>query len=453
MEKTHLLIVIFLLESSLFAAGENDTTLWRASDCVHDYMLFSRLGPGYSRNMSDDVIFQFSSLFTRDAWVSWDLNRTPADSLPLSLPVAEYIEMARHLYFPKQPVLEYPRIKIRIREDGLQATVFIRKVNNVMGEKDQPEWKHKIKLRMTIDLAGKDPLISGIIRDDRPPVVEGLTMTGNYIIWSETMAALTNDATVVLHTDQHCQQTRFSSTPEVQFGGLTGFRLNRERPAGVILTTGLFYSSVTVSAVMTAYIKSNADTLDRTSPAPLACTTFERSGEISEQTTLSRYEIPLLMKIRLNRWSYLNVGPALDFVYGSSMIRYTMNRTGGGEVTNLATGDKFLLDEEHEIDLSVYGYYRNKQICFPKDELFSGALLSLKLGFGFEKQAGDFSFALEPNISLGMNSLTGRNGGKAFTLTTPAEYHSMLLSADLPSLDFTVGIKLLISCLFRDHHG
>ncbi|MDP1621217.1 MAG: hypothetical protein Q8M08_02650 [Bacteroidales bacterium] len=444
-----LIMVLILLNCTPCKAQKADQTCIKVDKFVREYIHFSHLGPGYSRDISQDIIDQFGILFEKDAVLYWDLFRSSSDMSHSTLPVTEYVDRARKFYAPKQPLLDYPSVKTSVSWDGKHAVVRLVKINKIVDVEDQILNINRVKLKLNINLAGDEPLIQSIVEDDRLSFINRFSI-GYNVAWSNVLSSVTGNPVIRIAPDVQFGGFKTTSRMFFQYGVMLEIRLNRVRREELLFSTGIFYTKLPITALMSGYSRSFPDTLDKTTPNPITCTTFERSNEVTEKIIVSRIEIPLLFKACLNDWFYLKAGTALGYVKATSLINYELSRTGGGLITDLSTQNQYFLDKDHELDQGYHGYYRNKRYHFPNDRFLDKIILSIQLATGFEKQLNYFSFGLEPNISFGMNSLSKRSVSGNYYLTSIKGFHSILESVKMPAFEFTFGIRLLISYLFKD---
>ncbi len=445
-----LVLIFFVLHCLICEAQESFTDLRAVEKHVQEYIQLSRLGPGYSRDMSKEVIDQFGALFEKDAFLCWDLFNSASESIALPLTFTEYIDHAKTTCHSRQPILDYTINETRFEPEGKSAIVFFTKVNLVMDDDDRPLRRIKIRLRMTISLDHKKPLIREISEEKKVTFISSIPLGINVVAWSNVLSSLAGAP--IIHLAPNEAYTAFNSTTgiAIQYGAMLEMRINRNRGNGLLLSTGLFYSKTTLTASMQEYSKSYPDTIGQQQGNLFSCTTFERAPVVSEQTDVTKVEIPVLFKTYLSKWSYLKAGTALGFVRASTDVSYSLSRTGGGWVTNLSTLEQVYLDRDHEIDQAVYGYYRDKSYHFPKDKFVNKVVLSIQLAAGFEKQLGYFSFGIEPNVSFGMSPVSARSFAGKYPLTDLKGFNPVLESTITPAYEFTFGIRFLIRYLFLD---
>jgi hypothetical protein len=450
MKKKVILLSLFVWNSYAGETQKPAPAYQKVDRCVQEYMQLSRLGPGYSRDISDEILDQFNALFERDAFLYWDLYKSNADSLPPPLPLGAYLDRARKTYHPKQPILDYPEVKIGIHPDGKHATVYIKKINQIMDDDDHPLHKNKMKLQININLNRERPLIQNIFEDDRVSFFKSMAFGVNSIVWSNIFSSVTNKPAIIVGKNEQFKVARITSGFSLQAGGLLEMRLNDDPGGGLLFLTGIFYSQTPLFSSVTGYSNSFPDTLDKKSGNPVTCTTYERSAEVRENIVVKKVEIPLLFKSYLNNWIYLKAGTALGYVTGTSDVYYYLSRTGGGLVTHLATQDNYYIDQDHELDQRSYGYYRDKKYHFPKERFLEKMILSFQFSAGFEKQFNYFSFGMEPNISVGMNPLSARSSPGNYQLSSTSSFNSILESIKMPAFEIAVGFRLVISYLFKN---
>lgn len=443
-------MMFFVLNCPPGEAQKSDPTRMKVDRIIENYMQFSRLGPGYSREMSPEIMDQFYALFEKDAFLFWDLYQSTGDSILPPLPCKEYIARAQKLYQQKQPVLDYPRIRIRIEPDENHATVYVEKVNQVMTTQEKTLRKNNVMLRINVNLSREQPLIQNIFEDRRAPFIQSISMGLNLIPWSNVLNALTKQTAVFVGSNERFTEIDVSAGTSFQVGGMIEMNFSRDHKNGLRFCTGLFYSQIPVYTVMQNYSRNFPDTLDKSSANPLACTTFERSPQVREKLVVKKIEVPLLFKTYLANWAYIKAGTALAYVTGYSDINYLLSRTGGGMVTNLATLEQFYLDENHELDQKDYGYYRDKHYDFPKKNVLNKVIFSLQFATGFEKQFNYFSFGIEPNISFGMNPLSVRSVPGNYHLNNIREFNTIVESIRMPAFEFTFGIRFMMSYVFKN---
>jgi hypothetical protein len=446
----NVIALAFLFFFSLDCAAQKPSADYRAVErCMEDYVQLSRLGPGYSRDMSQEITGQFFNLFERGAFLYWDLYLLPSDSLPTPLHVQEYVELAKKVYRLKQPVLDYADMKILIEEDSKRATVILKKLNHIMDPGDHPAYTNNTRLNISISLAGDKPLIRNISEEKKRQLFSSISAGLNLIAWSNVVASITHHPEIMLAPNEQFSSVNITAEPSLQAGGMAEIRIQGDRRHGLRFSTGVFYSHIPLASSMKDYTMSAPDTVDQMSANPLACTAFVRSSEVHEWIVLRKIEIPFLIKTSLNKWLYVKAGTALGYVWGSSKISYQLSRTGGGTVTNLTTSEQYYLDPDHEFDQAGEGYYRNKNYDFTKNNFVNGVSVSIQLAAGIEKQVSYFNFACEPNVSFGTNMLVQRSPPGNYHLENIPDFHPVLETIKTPAFEFTIGFRLIISYLFK----
>jgi hypothetical protein len=443
-----LFLIVFAAFGHTSMAQKSDPAWRKADSFIREYIQLSRLGPGYSREMSPEIIDQFRDLFERDAFLFWDLTRSATDSIFPQLSVNDYVDRVAKSYQNRQPLLDYPSVRIKIGNDRENAFVYLSKTNLVVDDAEQPIVKNRVKLRVSVNLAKEPPLIRNIFEDKRQSPVRSVSAGINYVAWSSVLSMLIYHPHVHVAGNEQYNEITFTPGRTIQAGGMAEFRMNREGPGGLSFSTGFFYSQMYLSSSMLDYVKSFPDTIYKGTPNPLACTTFERSLEIWEKIWIKRVEVPLLFKTYMNEWIYLKSGTCLSYITATSDVNYVLSRTGGGQVTNLTTQESWFLDEDHELDQQESGYYRNRKVSFSKEQFIRRMILSFHLSLGIEKQVGHFGLELEPNISLGMNPLSNKSLTNSYPLNNPDNFNSVIKTTTRPAYEFTFGMRLLVSYLF-----
>ncbi len=450
MKKHVVILIFFMLKCTIGKAQKPEPVYQKAEQCVQEYMHFSRLGPGYSRDISREIIEQFYSLFERDAFLYWDLYKSLHDSLPPPLPIREYVDLAVKMYAPKQPLLDYPLVKIKILQGGKSAVAYLKKTHQILDAEDNPVVKNTVKLQLSINLNNEKPLIQNIAEDKRKSFVRSISVGGNFIVWSNVFHLMTTYPVVGTGPHETFSQFNLSSGMQFQRGGMFEMRLNRGVGEGLLFSTGLFYSETDLTAIMSGYTNSIPDTLEQHSDQAIALTTFERSSRVQEDIAITKIEIPLMFKSYLNDWIYLKCGTSVGYVKGISAVNYTVSRTGGGLVTNLSSQNQVYLDPDHALDQAQYGYYRNKAYHFYKENFLNKMVLSIQIAAGFEKQFNYFCFGVEPNIAFGVNSMSTRSFPGNYQLTSVGDFHSVVELLKMPAYQFSFGFRLMISYLFKN---
>ena len=450
MKKHVVILIFFMLKCPAGKTQSSNPVYQKAEKCVQDYMDFSRLGPGYSRDISGEIIDQFYSLFERDAFLYWDLYKSLNDNLPPPLPIREYVDLAVKMYAPKQPLLDYPRVKINILNGGKSAVAYLKKTHQILDGDDKPVVKNTIKLQLSINLDNENPLIQNIAEDKRKPFVRSISVGGNFIVWSNVFHLMTTYPVVGTGPHETFRKFNLSSGMHFQRGGMFEMRLNRRVGEGLLFATGIFYSETHLRAVMSEYTNSIPDKLEQHSDQAISLTTFERSPRVQEDIAITKIEIPLVFKSYLKDWVYLKCGTALGYVKGISGVNYAVSRTGGGLVTNLSSQNQVYLDIDHELDQVQFGYYRNKEYHFYKENFLNKMVLSIQIAAGFEKQFNYFCFGVEPNIAFGVNPVSTRSSPGSYQLTNVGDFHSVIELLKKPAYQFSFGFRLLISYVFKD---
>jgi hypothetical protein len=419
------------------------------SALVEDYMQFSRLGHGYAREMSPEIINRFILLFEKDAFLHWDLSKTSSDSIFLPLTPREYADLAQKTYSFRQPILDYQKVKIRLMPEGRHSVVRLTKINLVMDPGDKPVARNKIGLRLNINMDGDKPLIQNIVPDDPPPLVNRVSVGLNVIAWSNVLQSLTRKPAIRLAPGESYETLALTSGAMLQWGGMVELPVSGEEKHGLHFSTGIFYSLTPVWNAMTNYEKNYPDTLMNPSGTRFSCTTFERAPDVGETIEVTEIEIPLLLKTTINDWFSFQAGTAIGLVTGHSNVHYYLSRTGGGWVTDLTTMETVYLDPGHELDQAEYGYYRGKKFSFQKEKILSNLVVTLQAAACFKKEFGKFGAGMEPNISFGMNSYYPGTPVNDYTLSDPGSFQTILRSVKMPAFEVDFGIRFLISYLFN----
>jgi hypothetical protein len=449
MVKHFLILILFVSAGVACNAQKSDPAYRKVDSFIRDYMQLSRLGPGYSREMSQEITDQFKALFERDALLCWDLYRYAADSLFPPMAVNEYVELAKRRYLGLQPLLDYPGIRIKVQPGGKHAVVYVKKINKLVDREDEITRSNQVNLRVNVNLEKDQPLIRNISEDKRKSFVRSVSVAANYLAWSTAVSTLVYRPVVLIGANEQYRQVKIQAEVSFQAGGMLEIRIDREKPGGLTFSTGFLYSQLPMSSSMADYEKSYPDTLDLAPGNPVACTTFERSPDVWENILVKKIEIPLLLKSYLNDWIYLKSGTCLGFVTGTADVSYVLSRTGGGLVTDLTSHESYYLDQDHEFDQKNHGYYRNKNYSFSKEKFLNKVILSMHLAVGFEKQVKSFGFELEPNISLGMNPLSNRTPANGYPLDDVKNFNPVFKSTKMPAFEVAFGIRFMVSYLFK----
>ena len=450
MKKRPIVFLFFFLNCCLIEAQQPAPSPAAVNKLVEDYMHLSRLGPGYSREMSQEIIDQFKGLFERDALLHWDLFRSPADSSSPPLTLTEYVNLAENTYGSRQPILDYHRVQVKFQPEGNKTTVRLEKTNQVMSGNDHPLYKNKVRLRLEINTDREKPLIRNIAEDRQIPFFSSLEAGINVVAWSNVFSALTEKPVILVAPDETYEGFAVTSGTQVQWGGNVDVILNRNTSGGILLSTGVFYSYLPLVTSMKHYSRSFPDTINGQSGHPMACTTFERAPEVVEILEISKIGIPLQLKSCLNDWMYLKAGTVLSFVTATSVANYSLSRTGGALVTDLSTHEEVYLDPGHELDQASYGYYRGKNHHFRKGGVLNKLILAIQVAAGFEKRFGPVGFGAEPNISFGINPISKRSFTGNYQLNDAGSFSSILGSAQLPAFEFALGFRFFISYSLTD---
>ncbi|HPS63297.1 MAG TPA: hypothetical protein PLK82_09555 [Bacteroidales bacterium] len=432
----------------ILQAQRPDPARDRASRCTENYIQLSRLGPGYSRDLSDETMAQFAALFDKNAFLSWDLRRSPSDSILPPLTVGEYLALARKAYQSRQPVLEYRSVRTLLNPGKNLATVWLRKVNLVMDDHDHLLKRMPVRLKMEIALEREKPVILGISAVNRRPPVRSLSLGAGFMLWSN----------VFDHALAHPEVTPAPgvTTGSIHFKGgsrlFSQVMLDLDIPGSTagewMLTTGLICRQSDLSASLKNYVGRTPDTV-RIGPFDIACTAMERAPLVYEKLTVTRVAVPLWLKRQWNKWAYVTGGISIEYVTTGSHVHYALSRTGGGWVTNLSTDETYYLDEGHEMDSPEAGYFRGLNSCYPFDKEIRHWVVSLDVGGGIEKHFRDLAVGLQPMISLGRNPLCVSKPATPFGLSTGSGYSSLFSSVPMPSVEFSASVRFFISYTFH----
>jgi len=444
------LSAIFFLAAGLTCEAQHgDPTRLKAERFILEYMYLSRLGPGYARDMNDETAQQFRALFSPDALLRWDLNRSPAGTIDHLLTPGEYTDLARETYDLRQPVLLFGEPRIRLFEGGKSATIYLRKLNIIMSPDDRPLYANRIDLQVSANLAAGRPLITDISKDIRPPVIRSLFFSLNFPAYSSAPAAVAQSPCLAGASGVEFTRVEVKTGKAMEAGMGLDLNLNRNEKNILIFSTGICYSQFPVFSKVTGYSLGIPDTVAVKSGNPLACTAFERSRAVHEKVLVRKIEVPLSFKSYINRWLYIMPGVSVGYATGKSNVVYMLSRTGGGLVTELGSQQQYYLDREQELDQPEYGYYRDKHYHFPKKQVIGRMILSFRLAAGFEKRFSDLSISVEPNAVFGMNPLVARPVEGTYKLDRVKDFHSFLQLVSMPAYDFSIGIRIVVSYLFK----
>jgi hypothetical protein len=450
MKKRLISLIFFACFCFISAAQKQNPDYDKARQVARDYMQFSRLGPGYSRDMSQEIIDLFSGLFGKDAFLCWDLFRSEADRKRPPLTVAEYIALAGETYRFRQPVLEYPPAKVRIRTGNERAVVYLEKINRVMDDADQPIHRNAVRLKMDISLARERPLILDISEARHESFIRSISLGMNITAWSNVFTSLIHDPAVKIASNETYRELVLTSRTAFTWSGLAELRLTRDPDRELVFSAGVSYSQVPLWSAMSGYVKSIPDTIESQEGTLYACTAYERAPDVGETIEVIRVEVPLALKTGVWKGFYVKAGTAFGYLYGKSEVNYELSRTGGGLVTNLSTGDQYYLDPDHELDQPEYGFFRHKIYHFVKDRVFDKFYLSIQVAPGFERHYGNFGFGAEPNFTFGMNPYSIGIAANDYSLSSSGDFHSIVESIKMPAFECAFGIRVFISYVFKD---
>ena len=449
--KKWLISLIFLALFCFISAAQKQNSAYdKARKITSDYMQLSRLGPGYSRDMSQEIIDLFAAMFEKDAFLYWDLSRSEYDSLRTPMTIGEYTNLAKRTYRMRQPVLDYPPSKVRIRADASHAVVYLNKINQVMNDDDQPLRRTSTRLRMNINLDKEPPLIRDISKVPPDPFVRCIALGMNITVWSNVMHAITHEPAVTIAANETFRGLTLTSRTGFTWSGSIEMLINNDPERRLLFTGGISYSQLPVWSAMSSYEKSSPDTIESQEGTLYACTAFERAPDVGETIEVVRVEVPISLKTDVWKGFYFKAGMAFGYLYGKSEVNYELNRTGGGLVTNLSTGDQYYLDRDHELDQSEFGFFRHKVYHFAKDNVFDKFYLSIQVAPGFERQYGYIGIGVEPNLTFGMNPYSIRNPAHDYSLSSSAGFHSIVESVKMPAFECAFGLRILISYVFKD---
>jgi hypothetical protein len=383
----------------------------------------SRLGPVDSTGFSEETSRRFGMLFERDAFLFWDLYKAPSDPAVPPLSPLDYSILARKTYEGTQPVLSYPAVKVRLNRDGNYATAFLTKINQVMDPAGRLLRKNSIKLQVQMNLSGEDPLIQNIFKDTRPPVFRTFAATVGVIPWSNVIHSLRHDPQVELAPNESYHSVSFTTKPSWEIGGMIELRINRTFEEGLIFSTGIRCSGQHITSSMSEYRFLPWFMARRPSASPVDFFTY-RSPEVTEDISLTRIEIPILLKSYFSRWAYLKAGTILGYATASSDVQYTLIWETGGFTPPM-------------------------HYDFPEEHFIRKAYLAIQLSGGIEKQFGDLGLAIEPAFSYGMNPLSGKTLQCSYRLDPLTEFHSILETVKMPAFEVAFGIRILVSYIFK----
>ncbi len=431
-------------------AQQRDALSRRTENFLADYFQFSRLGPGYSRNMSPEAIDQFNALFADSATVCWDLFTYRSDSLQVRLTPAAYCVLAASAYRNRQPVLEYPPRRIRIRGNATRATVYLEKINLLMDGDDRPLGKNRVDLRMEIGLNREPPQILGITSEKRPQPLRSAALGLNVVAWSAAQRSITHAPAVHIGAGESYAALALPSRILYQWSALAELGPLGEGQHAPRFVTGLTWAYTPVWSVMSLYQKQYPDTITGASGQRYACTTFERAPEVSETVEFSRFEIPLQLKSYIIEGLYVKAGTVIGIITGRDAVRYQLSRTGGGTVENLQTHETVYLDRDHELDQPEFGYYRDRMYNFETTGFVRTFYIQISVACGFERRFGRLGLGFEPNLTSGMNPYTFKQISHSYPLGSQEGFRSILESTSTAGIEMAGGFRALIIWHFND---
>ncbi|MFZ4546109.1 MAG: hypothetical protein ACOYN4_01670 [Bacteroidales bacterium] len=459
----NLFFFLLLLAKPSFSqdAGKPKEPIDKAKDCIEQYKTLSRLGAGYTREVSEDVIDQFRGLFERDAFLYWDLYRNKFDSIPPPLTLIEYIAKTKDVYLLKQPVLDYPKEPTyKLSEDNQSCIVYLVKTNTIMDENDQPIKGRYYTIRLRLNLrmnTKKEFTIQNIAEDKRNTLVRSFSPALNYIAWDNVASSFTNDSKSAINP-LLTQSITATVSQQLYFGAGMDFRLNNEIRDGVVVMVGAYYGQVTYDLTSGSYERRITDTIDKASPNRFTLTVFDRSDGITEKLKVTSIEIPITIKKYLDSWLYVKGGLQLSLTTATSDVSYSLKRSGGGWLTKLSDPSQSrFLNTANELNIENYGFFPNTPKAFTMEQDISKIGGAVVLGLGLEKQFNRFSIGIEPNIHVGTNPLYKSNPLADLTLEKGTvqlaayngEYTGLLGTMELPAYRISAGVGFFISYLFK----
>jgi hypothetical protein len=458
------LISLLFLTKPAFAqeTAQPKTPLEKATDCVEQYKTLSRLGPGYTREVSEDVIDQFRNLFERDAFVFWDLNRDKFDSIPPPLTLIEYVERTKDVYLLKQPVLDFPdKARYKLSEDNQSCIVYLTKTNSIMDENDQPikGRTYAVRLRLNLHIKDQKFIIENIAEDKRNTMVRSIAPGVNYIAWDNVASSFTSNPKSSIMPLLTGSITATVSQ-QLCFGANMDFRLNNEISDGVVVMVGAYYSKVSYNLSTGSYERRILDTLDKSSDNRFTLTVFDRAQNgISEELEVSSIDIPVTIKKYIGSWLYVKGGLQLSITSATSAIGYSLVRSGGDWLTKQSDPSQSrYLPVNQELNIEYYGFFNTKpQYAYSMDQDISKIGGSVILGLGLEKQFNHFSIGIEPNVRIGTNPLYQSNPNSDLMLEEGTgqlaaynqAYTGLLSTMELPAYRISAGVGFFISYLFK----
>lgn len=409
---------------------------------VENYMVFSRLGPGYAREITPKGLADFNGLFRSDASVCWDLYIREPDSIRMTVTPEEYSRLARAQFHDRQPVLSFPQRCVHVAMEGNTAVVSLKKIHTVMDPADRPLRRNTSRLDITVDLSEGKPVILRIARGEKRITTDRVGVGMNTILWSNLLHSLTKPGRTIPGKGERFDDARFLSRVLFQWSGFAAFTPRQSGDKRWSFSAGLLYSYTPVWTEVRGYEREYPDTV-QSMHSRLACTTYERAPDVGETHEFTRMEVPVM--VRWNGWDgfYLQAGMGAGWMTSTCTVHAILSRTGGGLVTDLETGEKVFLDRDHEIDASDFGYFRNRASRVSTGNNHRG-FINLKIAPGYERRFGRFGVGLEPNLSVGTNPFPLKPTEEAYRVFPEAGFHPLIESVSLPSVEVAFGVRCLV---------
>jgi len=434
-------IAFFFLSSPAFAK-EDSTAMAKVRNCMVRYIQVSSLGPGYSGEMAQEYIDEFLSLFEMDAFLFWDIQIKKDTVLPPQS-IYEYIDNAKKLYAPKQPVLNYDAPKILLSDDLKTAVVYLTKFHILTDSLNKAYKKNTYKLKFRLNLYASGAKIQSIEQDKRNTRVRSIFLVGGYTFYNNVSSFLIGSPESAAIPAPAGSFT-CSISPAWFAGAGLDIRFNKDKFDGLLFETGLYYSASRITFNIGPYENKTRQVLDAGSANPFEVTVFDRSQAVTEVLQTYNIALPLAIKYYFNSYLYVRGGVTINYMMGTLKADYSLSHTGGDTAVNLTTGNSVYIPPDKELSGS-WGFFRDSTYQYSGTPDIKLLYFTLVTGVGFEKKFNKWSIGIEPSLFVGQNPLSSSGASGAYDLYSKDNYQSFIQTMDLPGYILSGNITLRVS--------
>ena len=452
-----LLGLVFLALSNIrLCAQSNAGTFEKIEKSLQEYQNFSSLGRSGSSFIDEATIISFKNLFEMDANLFWDLFKTEPQRISYLLTVEEYVDSVQQVYTGRKPVISFGKHRVEINANGKTAVAYLHKTNHVPDKKDTVTYKLNktgLNIRILFNIRKDTVLIQNITEDTRLTRIRSLSVEGCYNFLTKISGSFFANPVSAI-TPELASDYTIGNQSGYFVGVNMDFRINRKTPYGLLINVALLYSWTDATVNIHNYADTYRQSFDP-GANPFESSVFDRTPAIREKITLCGFSVPVTLKWYMMHRLYLKFGPQISLLSGTSDVSYSLSHTGGGkyillnEVT-LPENEKkwFYLDEHHEMDDALYGFFRNREFTRSSSINLATVNVAAVFAIGIEARVKKIVIGIEPSLTIGLTNFSGKSGDADYTLYPETAFSSFLQTYNTLRIN-SLGLKLIIGRMFN----